>query len=266
MSTTSGISIVFITGAFIGNNCWDDWKSYFENEGYITLAPPWPNKESSPEQLRRRHPDPAIASNRLLGLMEHFTSVIVALPEKPILIGHSTGGLIVQLLLQRGLARAAIVIHSFPPHGVDNFKFAFIKVWWEAMAFFTSSRKTYLISFRRWQYSIAHGMSCEQQKGTYYDHATPESKLLIRDSFKCKAKINFKSPHTPLLIISGSLDKMIPASVNYSNYKKYKVSNSITDYREFKGRNHLVFGQSTSMEEAAFVLYWLRRLNKLELK
>jgi pimeloyl-ACP methyl ester carboxylesterase len=258
MTTTMPISIVFITGTFLGNNCWDEWELYFESKGYKCMAPAWPFKYDSPEELRNMHPDASIASNRLADLTDYFAVIINTLPAQPIMIGHSLGGLIVQLLLQRGLGTAGVAIHSFPPQGVSTLKFSFIKAWWEAMGGFSSTGKTYMISFKKWKYTITNGMTCEQQKQLFYKYAIPESKLVIRDTFKSIAKINFKKTHAPLLLTSGSHDQIIPASLNYDNYKKYKMSNSITDYKEFKGRNHLVFGQSAWKEEADFILYWLQ--------
>ncbi|MBO9661209.1 MAG: alpha/beta hydrolase, partial [Chitinophagaceae bacterium] len=58
-------SVLFITGAFVGNNCWDEWRLYFESQGYTTAAPAWPHKDGTPESLRNRQPDTNIASNRL---------------------------------------------------------------------------------------------------------------------------------------------------------------------------------------------------------
>jgi pimeloyl-ACP methyl ester carboxylesterase len=252
-------SILFISGAFLNNNCWDEWKLFFESKGYKCIAPAWPYKEASSEELRNRHSDAAIASIRLTTLMDHFASIVNSFPEKPILIGHSLGGLIVQLLLQYELGAAGVVIHSFPPKGIDA-NFLFLKAVRKSMGFFTSIKETYMISFKRWKYKIANGMTCEQQKQLYYDYAIPESKLVIRDTFKSIAKINFNDSHVPLLFTAGGQDQIIPASLNYDNYKKYQSENSITDYIEFKERNHLVFGQSAWKEDADFILYWLEQL------
>ena len=141
MSGDATRSVVFITGTFISNNCWDDWKSYFENEGYKCIAPPWPSKGASPEELRNRPANDPISSNSLTSITEHFTSIINGLPEKPRLIGHSLGGLIVQLLLQRGLGVAGVAIHSFPPQGVNRFWLSFLKAIWEAMVLLVQIRK-----------------------------------------------------------------------------------------------------------------------------
>jgi pimeloyl-ACP methyl ester carboxylesterase len=250
-------SVLFITGAFVGNNCWDEWRTYFENKGYTTTAPPWPAKDADPESLRNRNPDPRIAANRLTSLMDHYSNILEGLPEQTVLIGHSIGGLIVQLLLQRGLGKAGVAIHSVPPQGIFTFKFSFLKAGWGPLGFFTSAKKSFLMSFRQWKYAFTNGMTCKEQKEAYYRFAIPESKLIVRDTVTSAAKVNFNKRRAPLLIVSGSTDHTIPASLNYSNYKKYKNNNSITDYKEFEGRNHFVLGQPTWKEDADYILTWL---------
>jgi pimeloyl-ACP methyl ester carboxylesterase len=250
-------TVVFITGTFVGSNCWDAWKIDFELNGYACLTPPWPHKNASPEELRNRHPDSAIASNRLAGLTDYFANIVNDLPEKPIFIGHSLGGLIVQLLLQRGLGKAGIAIHSFPPAGIHSCHVSFLRAVWPALSFFSSTRKTYMISFKKWNHDIANGMDCEEQKQSFYKYAIPESKLVFRDLFKPEAKIDFKKNHSPLLLISGSSDRIISPSLNFDNYKKYKMSNSTTDYMEFKDHNYLVFEYPAWKEMADFIRDWL---------
>ncbi len=251
--------VLFITGAFVSNHCWDEWKIYFEAKGYTTLAPAWPHKDAPAEVLRNRQPDALIASNRLAMLIDYYADIVKQFPEKPILIGHSIGGLIVQLLLQRGLGAMGVAIHSVPPQGVCTFKFSFIKAGWGALGFFTSVKKSYMMSFRSWRYAFTNGMNCKQQKESYYKFAIPESKLMVRDTITKVAKIDFDNPHAPLLFVSGSNDHTIPASLNYSNFKKYKNSNSVTEYQEFAGRNHFVLGQSTWKENADYILEWIEK-------
>lgn len=260
MKKTGPKTIVFITGAFVHHSCWNDWRVYFENKGYLTLAPPWPQKDANAEELRNRYPAAGIASNRLKTLTDYYANIVKDLPEKPILVGHSIGGLIVQLLLQRGSGTAGVAIHSVPPKGIVTFKFSFLKAGWGPLGFFTSTRKSFLMSFRQWQYAFTNAMTCEEQKQSYYQFAIPESKLIVRDTITSAAKINFENPHAPLLLTSGSEDHTIPASLNLANYKKYRKSNSITDYKEFKGRNHFVLGQPTWKEDADYILDWLEKL------
>jgi len=201
-----------------------------------------------------------VASNRLGPLTEYFADIVEKMQEKPILIGHSIGGLIVQLLLQQGLGEAGVAIHSVPPQGIFTFKFSFLKAGWGPLGFFTSAKKSFLMSFRQWKYAFTNGMICDDQKEAYYQFAIPESKLIVRDTITSAAKVNFKKQHQPLLITSGSDDHTVPASLNYSNYKKYKSGNSVTDYKEFKGRNHFVLGQPTWKEDADYILNWLENL------
>ncbi|MFT3824857.1 MAG: alpha/beta hydrolase [Chitinophagaceae bacterium] len=253
-------TVVFLTGAFVHHSCWDEWRLYFESRGYKTMVPPWPHKNSPAETLRMSHPNAEIASNRLSLLTDHYDDIIRQLPEKPILVGHSIGGLIVQLLLQRGLGAAGVAIHSVPPQGIITFSFSFLKAGWGPLGFFTPAHKSFLMSFSQWKYAFTNGMDCDSQKDSYYKYAIPESKLIVRDTITKAARVNFENPHAPLLLTSGSDDHTIPASLNYTNYKKYKKSNSITDYKEFKGRNHFVLGQPTWKEDADYILEWLRKL------
>jgi pimeloyl-ACP methyl ester carboxylesterase len=259
MGKSQSKTVVFITGAFVHHSCWDKWRNYFESKGYQTIAPPWPYKNTSPETLRNSHPNTEIASNRLAALTDYYDNAIRQIPEKPILIGHSIGGLIVQLLLQRELGFSGVAIHSVPPQGIITFKRSFLKAGWGPLGFFTSVKKSFLMSFSQWKYAFTNGMDCDAQKEAYYEFAIPESKLIVRDTITKAAKVNFENPHAPLLLTSGSDDHTIPASLNYANYLKYKNSNSVTDYKEFKGRNHFVLGQPTWKEDADYIFEWIRR-------
>lgn len=256
-NSTLSKTIVFITGAFIGNNCWDEWKIYFESHGYRCLVMPWPYKDASPEALRNRDPETPIASITLNELMDRFVLFIGSLPEKPIVIGHSLGGLIVQLLLQRGLAPAGVAIHPFPASG-GGYRFSLLREWWEAMGFFTPSGEPYLMSFKKWKADVTTGMSCEQQKELYYKYVVPESKLLIRDLLTRKARVHPEYVSMPLLILSGGLDRVSPPLQNYRQYRKYAAISTTIGYKELKGFNHLIFGSPRWVEIADYILSWLR--------
>jgi pimeloyl-ACP methyl ester carboxylesterase len=257
MKTINSKTVVFITGAFISSDCWTEWRSYFEEHGYQTFAPAWPFKDAPACTLRQRHPDADVASQRLDKLTGYFRDIVKSLPDKPILVGHSMGGLITQLLVQEGLAAAGIAVHSLQPQGIFTFKFSFYKAGWPALGFFTDTRKTYLMSFPEWQYAFTNGMPFDAQKDAYYKLLVPESKLLVRDATTPAAKVDFSRPHVPLLFLSGSKDRFIPASLNYTNYRKYSHSHSVTDYKEFSGRNHFVIGQPGWQELADYILNWL---------
>lgn len=256
MQNKSSKTILFITGAFVSNTCWDEWCVFFKGHGYDTHAPAWLYKDAPAEVLKERHPDKEVASIRLAALVEHFENIVKTLPEKPILIGHSIGGLIAQLLVQKGLAVCAVAIHSVPPQGILTFKLSFLIAGWGPLGFFTPANETFMMSYKQWQYAFTNGMPEEwQEKG--YCLTIPESKLVVRDTITAAAKVDFSKPHAPLLFISGSIDHTIPASLNYDNYKKYKDKDSVTEYKQFEGRNHFVLGQPGWQEVATYALYWI---------
>src|SRR5882724_11856205 len=133
--------ILLITGAFVTHHCWDEWIPYFQSNGYTTLAPPWPHKDESAEALRNHSQDAQLASNRLAPLTEYYADIIKRLPEKPILIGHAIGGLLVQLRLPGGLRILGVAIHSVPPPGIVTSKLSSPKVGLGPLASFTSTKK-----------------------------------------------------------------------------------------------------------------------------
>ncbi|MFT3794862.1 alpha/beta hydrolase [Flavobacterium sp.] len=261
MPTENSRTILFITGAFVSHTIWDEWKIFFESKGYTTLAPSWPYKDACAEILRSRHPDPEVASMRLAQLVEHFKNVAISLPEKPIIIGHSIGGLVAQILNNRGLASAVVAIHSVPPQGIFTFKLSFLIAGWGPLGLFTSAQKTFLMNFRQWQYAFTNGMPLEWQEKGYEQFAIPESKRIVRDTTTSAAKVDFGKPHRPMLFVAGSTDHTIPASLNKSNYTKYTHADSVRDYAEFE-RNHFVLGQPGWQEIALYIDQWLQKNNR----
>lgn len=260
MESSSTKTVVFITGAFVSHAGWGAWQKYFEAKGYKTLAPAWPHKDDTAANLRSLHPEnnPGLSGMTLKELIGHHEDIVAGLPEKPILIGHSTGGLLVQLLLNRGLAAAGVAIHPFPPQGVIPYEFSFLRAGWRALGF-GSQKKTYLMSFPNWQYAFVNGMPYDEQKKAYDENVTPESKRLARGALTRLAHVDFAKQHAPLLITSGDKDNIIPASLNLRNYKRYAHNGSVTEYKEFPGRNHYVLGQPSWQEDADYILEWLDR-------
>jgi len=256
MKTIQSKTIVFITGAFVNHACWDNWKTFFESKGYKTIAPPWPGKEGDPATLRARHPDKALAAITLTDVLKKHIDIIKALPEKPILIGHSAGGLMSQLLMNRDLAAGVVAIHPAPPQNVIPYEFRFLKSTNKALGFFTSIDASYMMSFEKWQYAFTNGMTFDDQKNAYYAIATPESKRFVRSGLTSLAAIDFKKEHVPLLMLAGSTDNCIPAHLVKRIFSGYKSKNSVTEFK-LKDRNHYVLGLPTWKEDAEDILNWL---------
>lgn len=253
-------TIVFVHGMYMNHLCWEHWIAYYQSKGYKCLAPAWPGRDQPIDTLRRLHPDPHLGRLTLSSVLERITDTIKALDEKPILIGHSMGGLIVQLLLQRDLAAAGVAIDSAPPMGVFTIKWSFLKANWPHITPFVSLSSPIDMTFERFQYTFVNTLPLAEQQAAYDRYVVPESRRIPRESLT--AKIDFKNAHSPLLLIAGSADNLIPASLNRSNYAKYRKSHSVTDFKEFKGRTHFIVGQKGWEEVADYVLGWLneRRL------
>jgi len=260
MKTITSKTIVFVTGAFVTHKGWEPWQKFFEGKGYKTLAPPWPHKDGSADELRKRQPnDVALATLTLQEVIDSYANIIKALPGKPIVIGHSLGGLMTQIIVNHDLAAAGIAIHPVPPLGVFPYEFTFLKAGWKSLGLFTSLKKTYLMSFKDWQYAFVNGMPLDEQQKAYEENTIPESKTVARGGLTSAAKVDFAKEHAPLLITSGDQDTIIPAHLNMRNFKAYKKNSSVLDYKEFKGRNHFVVGQKTWKEDAEYIAEWIEK-------
>jgi pimeloyl-ACP methyl ester carboxylesterase len=248
-------TIVFIHGMYMNSLCWEKWITLFQAKGYRCLAPDWPGRDKPVEVLRKNHPDPQLGRLTLSGVLDHYADTIRTLNDKPILIGHSMGGLAVQLLLQRDIAAAGVALDPAPPMGVFTTKWSFLKSNWPHITPFVSGSRPIEMSFERFQYTFVNTMPLAEQRAAYERYVTPESRRVPRESLT--ARIDFTKPHPPLLLIAGSDDNIIPASLVRSNHRKYRRSPSITEFKEFAGRTHFIVGQKNWEEVANHILAWL---------
>jgi pimeloyl-ACP methyl ester carboxylesterase len=250
-------TVVFIHGMYMTPLCWEGWVERFEAKGYRCLAPAWPGRDKSVKELQT--PDAELGKLNLTDILDHLTKKIQSLDEKPILMGHSMGGLATQILAQRGLASAAIAIDSAPPAGVFTTEFSFLKANWGHVTPFENPNSPVLMTFERFQYAFVNGMSMDEQRAAFDKYIVPESRAIPRQSLSSVAKIDFKKTHPPLLIIAGGNDHIIPASLSKTNYEKYKAGSSVTDFKEFAGRNHFLLGQKNWEEIADYSMDWIAR-------
>ncbi|NVO31836.1 alpha/beta hydrolase [Hymenobacter lapidiphilus] len=253
-------TIVFITGAVVTSACWNNWKTFFEGEGYTCYAPAWPHKEAPAAELRRQHPHSPIAQNGLADVLQVYTDFIAQLPAKPIVIGHSFGGLIVQLLLQQNAVVAGVAIESAPPLGVVVANWSLFRSALPMLGLFSSLKTTFLPTFAQWQYAIANGLPLADQQKYYDQLAAPESKKLVRGALSLGARVDFRRPHAPLLFLAGGADRIMPAALNRANHRRYRHAASVTDYHELPGRCHAMLGQATWRADAGWVRDWLMAL------
>lgn len=145
----------------------------------------------------------------------HLAGIIVNLEEPPILIGHSMGGLVVQLLLQKDLAAAGVAIDSAPPAGVFTAKWSFLKSNWPMISPFVSRYTPREMSLADFQYAFVNNLPLAEQQAAYERYVVPESRLVPQESLGSTAKIDFERAHVPLLLTAGSADHILPASPIY---------------------------------------------------
>jgi len=252
-------TVIFVHGMYMTPICWEQWISHFEAAGYRCLAPSWPGRDKPVEALRKAHPDPQLAGLTLRAVLDHIERLVRTLDERPVLIGHSMGGLIVQLLLQRGIAAAAVAIDSAPPMGVLTISWPFLRSNWPHINPFASRSQPVQMSFERFQYTFTNSMPFAEQRAAYERYVVPESRRVPAESLTPVARIDFRRQRPPLLLIAGSNDHLIPPGLNRTNYRRYRRSPAITDFREFAGRNHFIIGQPQWQEVANHIITWLNQ-------
>jgi pimeloyl-ACP methyl ester carboxylesterase len=251
-------TVVFIHGMYLTPVSWAKWEQYFQAKGYKTLAPAWPEHEKSVAEQRQGHPSQKLAALTLSDVMDAHRKLIRELPEKPILIGHSMGGLIVQILLQEGLGAAGVAIDSAPPKGIISLRYSFLKSNWPAIRPSAKIDEPILLSQEAFSYGFANCVSESEQKAAFEQLAVPESRRVGKGPTTDVATIDYARARPPLLLIAGGQDHSIPPSLNRSNYAKYEASGSITDFREFPERCHYTIGQRGWEEVADYAIDWLK--------
>ncbi len=250
-------TIVFIHGMYMTPLCWEGWISAFQAKGYACLAPAWPGRDKPIDTLRKNYPDPEFGQLTLKAILDDLTAFIRNLNEKPILIGHSMGGLVTQLLLQRDLAAAGIAIDPAPPQGVVTTRWSFLKANWPHINPFAAQSRPVWMSFERFQYAFVNTLPLEEQHDAYEKYVVPESRRVPGQSLTGVAHVDFGKTHAPLLLIAGASDHIIPASLVKTNYNLYRRSSSITDFKEFPGRDHFIIGEKHWEEVADYVAAWI---------
>jgi pimeloyl-ACP methyl ester carboxylesterase len=249
--------VVFIHGMFMTALCWEEWVPYFEAAGRPSIALEWPGREAAVAELRARHPDPELGDLRLSDVVEDHVAAIEKMAEKPVLVGHSMGGLIVQLLLQKDVAVAGVAIDSAPPSAVFTTQPSFLKSNWPMINPLEPGREPHMITFDEFAYAFANTLPVEEQRVAYDRYAVPESREVPRDSIGHAGHVDFRAPHPPLLLIAGGKDHIIPVELNRSNFKHYHDSPSVTELKEFPDRDHLTITEPGWVGVADYVLEWL---------
>lgn len=257
MKTINSKTIVFIHGLFMNSSSWEPWIKYFEANGYKCYSPSYPFHEGKPDELRKNI-KPALGKLTFSQVIDSLSTFIDKLPEKPILIGHSMGGLAVQKLIELNKGVAGICIDAAPPKGIFSFKWSFLKANLPTINPFKGN-SVCKPTVKWFHYAFCNTMTLEQTKIEYDKFVVPESRNIPRSSTKKDGKVDFKKPHNPLLFIAGEKDNIIPSSLNRKNFNAYKDKNSKKEFKEFPGRTHYICGQQNWEEVAIFISEWIGR-------
>ena len=255
-------TVVFIHGAFLSAESWGPWMQRFEARGYKTIAPAWPFLDHSVDDLQHA-PDRRFGKLGIREIVDNYASIIRDLSDPPVLVGHSFGGLFVQMLLDRGIGAAGVAIDPAPPKGVLPGANA-VRASLPVLLGWESWQRVRRMSFRNFQWGWVHTLSEGEQRAAYERHVIPTSGRLFFQALLAPltddTKVNYRnSLRAPLLIIAGELDRTVEADMNLANARKYARSTAVTDYRAFPGRTHWIVGQPGWEEVADYVLDWLAK-------
>ena len=250
-------SILFVHGAWVTPSCWDSFNSYFEARGYVCQAPACPYLDRPVAELKRGI-DPKFAGLTIKALVDHYARIIAALPKPPVLVGHSFGGLIVQLLLDRGLGRSGVAIDPAPPRG--------IRPSWTAI---TSSRAL-LLSWRGW--SKLHTMSLKDFGQTFANGLPADAVQHAYDTqiVQAPGRIFFQAAlglgngldftnqkRGPLVLIAGDLDRTVTPDMVQAMYRHHKQTPRPVALLRFPGRSHYLIAEPGWEAVAQGALKWV---------
>lgn len=250
-------TIVLIHGLFVNNTSWKEWKTYFENQGYTVHTPSNPGHEGNPIELKKNIPS-ELKTVSFEETLNNLIRFIDTLPEKPIVVGHSFGGLLVQKLIELDKAVAGVSIDGAPPKNVMA-PLSTIKIVWPVFNFFKGN-SPYLGTKDWYHRAFFNNYSREESDKLYETVAAPESRRLARDPLlKSIGNIDFKKAHNPLLFIGGANDAIFPADFTAKIAGSYQDKNSILDLKIFEGRSHFICGEKGWEEVADYIAGWISK-------
>ncbi len=260
--TNGPIPLMMIHGAWLSSRSWENFADYFGKRGFAVSAPEWPRKHGDVAELRAE--TEALKGLGIGEIVDHHEALIRELPEPPILIGHSFGGLIVELLLDRGLGRAGIAISPAPPKGILVLPFSSLKAASPALAHPSRWHGVVTLTLEEFTYAFVNTFSAEDAAAAYERYAVPETGQIFYEAgfanfhMNPPSEVDFENDsRAPLLVVGAEQDKTVPASLARKQHGKYEGSAARTDYLEFEGRPHLLMAADGWEDVAASIDSWL---------
>ena len=258
MKTAKSNTIVFVHGLFVNNTSWAGWKTFFEAQGYNVYTPANPGHEGNPANLRNNI-HPALTNSSFEDVVMNIVKLIDTLPEKPIVVGHSLAGLVVQKLIEMDKAVAGVSIDGAPPKNIFA-PISTLKIVLPVVNFFKGN-SPYMGSKEWYHKAFFNNFTKAESDKLYEEIAVPESRKVARDTvLKSFANVDFKKAHNPLLFIGGSNDAIFSSDFTRKIAGRYKDKNSIVDVKVFEGKSHFLCGEPGWEQIAEYVLNWINGL------
>ncbi len=248
-------TIFMIHGMWGGAWHWENYKSILEKEGYQCVTTTLRYHDMDPKAA----PDPRLGTTSILDYAEDLEKEIQQLGVKPIILGHSMGGLLAQILGSRGLAKALVLLTPASPAGILALKPSVIKSFWSMQTTWGFWRKPMRQTFNEAAYSMMHLLSPSEQKEAYakfvYESGRAASEIgyWLFDGKKA-CRVDESKVTCPVLVVAGAEDRITPASVVRQVAKKYQA---VSVYKEFENHAHWVLGEPGWQDVAGYVKDWL---------
>ncbi|MGA5304894.1 alpha/beta hydrolase [Nucisporomicrobium flavum] len=256
--------VIFIHGLWLHATSWSAWSELFEGAGYRTSAPGWPGEPDTVEAARA---DPgSVADHGIDDVVAHYAKIIKSLPAKPILIGHSFGGMIAQKLLGQDLAAAAVAIDAAQIKGVLPLPLSSLRVTFPVFKNVANRHRAVSLTAEQFRYGFGNAIPEQESDDLYERWAVPSPGKPLFEA----AAANF-DPHSPakvdtanelrgpLLLIMGGRDHTVPEAVTRATLKQYRHSAAVTDILEFADRAHSLTIDHGWREVADATLSWLKQ-------
>ncbi|WP_018085035.1 alpha/beta hydrolase [Desulfurispora thermophila] len=251
-------TIFMIHGMMCNNLCWENYKNFFVAKNFKCITPNLRYHDMNPED----EPDPRIATTGLLDYVDDLEKEIKKLGAPPIIMGHSMGGLLAQILGSRGLAKALVLLTPAAPYGIPALKYSVIKSFAGVIRQWGFWKKSFRFSFDEMVYSVMHLLPRNEQEEAYKRMVYESGRVAFQIGlwmldFTRASKVDPEKVQCPVLVIAGREDRITPATVVRKVAEKYK---HVATYREFANHAHWVIGEPGWEDIAQYIYEWLLRL------